>query len=93
MTPLLMPGSTGLRTKTFSLVLRTETVYPALRGQNQTCVEFSIHETNNCCSVSQLMECGVLGSTGFVRKYVCPQKTISVSGDGTVSPSLTATVQ
>ena len=29
----------------YSLVLRTDTVTPALRGTNETCVEFSMHQT------------------------------------------------
>ena len=59
------------RTKTFSLVLRTETVYnPLWGGQNQAWVEFSMHETIRVIVWVSFWS-GLLGSTGFVRKFLC----------------------
>ena len=59
-----MPGSTGL---TRSALFCARKLYnPHGGGQNQTSVEFSMHEiiNVNCWS-------GLLGSTGFVRKFLC----------------------
>ena len=69
-TPLLMPGSTGLRRSALFCARKLYNI-PHWGGQNQaSSVPFSMHYTI-CVLVWVSFWSGLLGSTGVVRKFLC----------------------